>query len=187
MLQVFHIEIEKVVVPINWTVGIDKTTIKVGETAQLSLASQYGYAPKVDYPLNEENKFVKVTKEGIVTGVEVGKASINTTFDGLSKEEENKIKEAFIKEKKLTNLTIEDLEIGPRPTNITSVGVEVVAASTGGGNNSGGNTTSKKTYAPVKKLPKTGERQTFITIISGFILVVASSFYLNKRNKQELD
>ncbi|MFC6346558.1 LPXTG cell wall anchor domain-containing protein [Vagococcus carniphilus] len=187
MLQVFHIEIEKVVVPINWTVGIDKTTIKVGETAQLSLASQHGYAPKVDYPLNEENKFVKVTKEGVVTGVKVGKASINTTFNGLSKEEENKIKEAFIKEKKLTNLTIEDLEIGPRPTNITSVGVEVVAASTGGGNNSGGNTTSKKTYAPVKKLPKTGERQTFITIISGFILIVASSFYLNKRNKQELD
>ncbi|MFW7432200.1 LPXTG cell wall anchor domain-containing protein [Vagococcus carniphilus] len=187
MLQVFHIEIGKVVVPINWTVGIDKTTIKVGETAQLSLASQYGYAPKVDYPLNEENKFVKVTKEGIVTGVKVGKASINTTFNGLSKEEENKIKEAFIKEKKLTNLTIDDLEIGPRPENITSVGVEVVAASTSGGNNSGGNTTSKKTYAPVKKLPKTGERQTFITIISGFILVVASSFYLNKRNKQELD
>lgn len=183
----FPVEIEKVVVPINWTVGIDKTTIKVGETAQLSLASQYGYAPKVDYPLNEENKFVKVTKEGVVTGVKVGKASINTTFNGLSKEEENKIKEAFIKEKKLTNLTIDDLEIGPRPTNITSVGVEVVAASTGGGNNSGGNTTSKKTYAPVKKLPKTGEKQTFITIMSGFILVVASSFYLNKRNKQELD
>lgn len=185
--QLLSVEIEKVVVPINWTVGIDKTTIKVGETAQLSLASQYGYTPKVDYPLNEENKFVKVTKEGVVTGVKVGKANVNTTFGNLSEEEANKIKEAFIKEKKLTNVKIEDLEIGPRPSNITSVDVEVVATSTGGGNNSVGKTTSKKTYAPVKKLPKTGEEQTFITIISGFILIGTSTFYLNKRNKQELD
>ncbi|MDT2834408.1 LPXTG cell wall anchor domain-containing protein [Vagococcus carniphilus] len=185
MLQVFHIEIGKVVVPINWTVNIDKTTIKVGESAKLSLVSQYGYTPKGIYP-DGKYDFVKVTKEGVITGIKVGNETVSTNFT-LTDEEFNKIKEAYIKEKKLTNLTIEDLEIGPRPTNITSVGVEVVAASTGGGNNSGGNTTSKKTYAPVKKLPKTGEKQTIITIMSGFILIVSSSFYLNKRNKQELD
>lgn len=185
MLQVFHIEIEKVVVPINWTINIDKTTIKVGESAKLSLVSQYGYTPKGIYP-DGKYDFVKVTKDGVITGVKVGNETVSTNFT-LTDEEFNKIKEAYIKEKKLTNLTKEDLEIGPRPAINNFVDIKVVAASTGGGNNSGGNTTSKKTYAPVKKLPKTGERQTFITIISGFILIVASSFYLNKRNKKELD
>ena len=185
MLQVFHIEIGKVVVPINWTINIDKTTIKVGESAKLSLVSQYGYTPKGIYP-DGKYDFVKVTKEGVITGVKVGNETVSTNFT-LTDEEFNKIKEAYIKEKKLTNLTKEDLEIGPRPAINNFVDIKVVAASIGGGNNSGGNTTSKKTYAPVKKLPKTGERQTFITIIGGFILVVASSFYLNKRNKQELD
>lgn len=185
MLQIFHIEIGKVVVPINWTINIDKTTIKVGESAKLSLVSQYGYTPKGIYP-DGKYDFVKVTKDGVITGIKVGNETVSTNFT-LTDEEFNKIKEAYIKEKKLTNLTKEDLEIGPRPAINNFVDIKVVAASTDSGNNSGGNTTSKKTYAPVKKLPKTGERQTFITIISGFILIVASSFYLNKRNKQELD
>lgn len=183
--QLLSVKIEKVVVSINWTINVDKTTIKVGESAKLSLVSQYGYTPKGIYP-DGKYDFVKVTKEGVITGVKVGNETVSTNFT-LTDEEFNKIKEAYIKEKKLTNLTKEDLEIGPRPAINNFVDIKVVAASTGGGNNSGGNTTSKKTYAPVKKLPKTGERQTFITIISGFILVVASSFYLNKRNKQELD
>lgn len=188
-LQVFHINIPKVVVGINWNSTVSPEKIKVGETAKLSMASQHGYTPKVKYPLNKENKNVKVTEDGVVTGIKVGKTSINTTFNELPKEEEDKIKEAYLKEKKLTNLTIEDLEIGPRPTNISWADVEVIPSSTtgGGGNSNNSNNSNKKTYAPVKKLPKTGETQNSLMIIWGFVVISGVLFLGMIKNKKELE
>lgn len=186
-LQVFHINIPKIVVGINWHSTVNPKKIKVGEIAKLSMASQHGYTPKVKYPLNKENKHVKVTEDGIVTGIKAGKTSINTTFNELSKEDENKIKEAYLKEKELTNLTIDDLEIGPRPTNISWTDIEVIPSSTTGGGNQSGSNNNKKTYAPVKKLPKTGEAQNRFMALWGFVAMSGVLFLGIIKNKKELE
>ncbi len=185
------IEINKVFVPLNWTVNIDKTTIKVGEVTSFYLAPQYGYTPKGTY-LVANSDIVKATKEGLITGLKPGKELISANYT-FSEDEVDKIKEAFLKEKKLDNLAKEDLELGDRPTNNVMFNIEVIPTSSTNDKDQGqhsadkinpvNRTDNKKSYAPVKKLPKTGEAQDSKSILWGFLLmggVTSFSFFRKK-------
>ena len=147
---------EQVSVPLNFTAN--PISLAVNESGVLSLEKVYGVTPKGTFKA-EKNDFIELKEDGTYTALKVGQAKITPVFT-LSSESIKEIKEAYIKEKNLTNVTVDDIDLVLQ--DIQPVITINVTEKT---------TTNNKPSTTNKNLPKTSEQSSTLISVFGTLCI----------------
>lgn len=162
-------------IPLSFNFTANPVSIQVGSSGKLSVEKIFGVEPKGTFT-TYKNDFIELKADGTYTGLKVGKAELKPTFK-LSAESEKELKEAYIKQSKDTDLTVNDIEfVYPETAPLITISVTEKTATATTSNNT-------KPSGTNKNLPKTSDSRSTVLLLLGTSSVLLATIGLVVRKK----